>query len=148
MVYGKPYGEENIVNAWQRLRSTRLMSKPLLVLLVLALSLPLGCATPQQNPYMYTGAGLGAALGAGLGAAINNRNPWKGAAIGALLGGAAGGVAGDAYGRSNPYNPNYSGQGYGSGPYYGYQQSPPNYSYNQGDPYYNNYSQPPPRLQY
>ena len=58
------------------------------ILALLALSFLMGCASPNQNPYMYTGAGLGAAPGAGLGAAVNNRNPWKGAAIGGLLGGA------------------------------------------------------------
>ena len=71
---------------------------------LLAAILMAGCASaPQQNPYLYTGAGLGAALGAGIGAGVNHSNPWKGAAIGALLGGVAGGVAGEAYGRSNPY---------------------------------------------
>jgi len=136
------------VNAWLRMWSTRLMCKPVLVLL-LASSLLMGCATPQQNPSMYTGAGLGAALGAGLGAAINHRNPWKGAAIGALLGGAGGGIAGNVYGRSNTYpQQGYNNQGYGPPSGYGYQQPPPNYSYNQGDPYNNNYSQPPPQLQY
>ncbi|MBI4795977.1 MAG: hypothetical protein HY790_09110 [Deltaproteobacteria bacterium] len=133
------------MNAWQRLRSTRLMCKPVLVLL-LASSLLMGCASPQQNPTMYQGAGLGAALGAGLGAAINHRNPWKGAAIGALLGGAGGGIAGDIYGRSNPPQGYYN-QGYAPRPGYGYQQPPPNYSYNQGDPNYYS-SQPPPQLQY
>jgi hypothetical protein len=108
------------VNKWQRFWSRRRLGR-LFGVSLLALSFLTGCATPQQNPYLYTGAGLGGALGAGIGAAINNRNPWKGAAIGALLGGAAGGVAGEAYGRSNPY---YQSQGY----YYGPPQQP-GYSY-------------------
>ena len=73
---------------------------------LLGLSLLAGCASPAQNPSLYTGAGLGAALGAGLGAAINNGNPWRGAAIGGLLGAAGGGVAGAVYGQSQtPYQP-------------------------------------------
>jgi hypothetical protein len=76
-----------------------------LAALLLAMSFMSGCGstTPNQNPYMLTGAGLGAALGAGLGAAANHNNPWKGAAIGGLLGTAVGGVGGEMYGRSvNP----------------------------------------------
>ena len=107
--------------------------RPWVILALLALSFLMGCASPNQNPSMYTGAGLGAALGAGLGAAINNRNPWKGAAIGGLLGAAGGGVAGAAYGRSNanPYQPET--QGY-------YQPPPQNQGYYQPQPYYG----PPP----
>ncbi len=98
---------------------------------VLGLSFLIGCATPSQNPYMYTGAGLGAALGAGLGAAINHNNPWGGAAIGGLLGAAGGGVAGEAYGRSQtPYTPQPQ----------GYYQPPPQAPCQQGNyqpaPYY------------
>lgn len=80
------------------------LEKQLIILGLLGLSFLTGCATPSQNPYLYTGAGLGAALGAGIGVAANNRNPWKGAAIGGLLGAAGGGVAGEVYGRSqSPY---------------------------------------------
>ena len=115
------------MNVRQRMRSTRLLGKPaLLLLLLLALSLPMGCVSPYQNPTMYQGAGLGALLGGGLGAAINNRNPWKGAAIGAMLGGATGGIAGELYGRSHPPQGYYQ-QGYDPPPSYGYQQPPPNY---------------------
>jgi phage tail tape-measure protein len=77
----------------------------LLAALLLTMSLLSGCGstTPNQNPYLLTGAGLGAALGAGLGAAASPGNPWKGAAIGGLLGTAVGGVGGEMYGRSvNP----------------------------------------------
>jgi hypothetical protein len=87
------------VKTRQRFWSLRL-KKQVIILGLLGLSFLTGCATPSQNPYLYTGAGLGAALGAGIGAAANHRNPWKGAAIGGLLGTAAGGVAGEAYGRS------------------------------------------------
>ena len=84
----------------------------MIILSLLGLSLLTGCATPSQNPYLYTGAGLGGLLGAGIGAAANHRNPWKGATIGGLLGTAAGGVAGEAYGRSQtPYYPQQA-QGY------------------------------------
>jgi hypothetical protein len=116
VVKGEPIfpGRGKIVNIWQLMSWLRHWRAFLTLPLVLAMML--GCATPQQNPYLYTGAGLGALLGGGLGAAINNRDPWKGAAIGALLGGATGGVAGEAYGRSNPY-PGYYQSGYG---YYGY----------------------------
>ncbi|MEW6387852.1 MAG: YMGG-like glycine zipper-containing protein [Thermodesulfobacteriota bacterium] len=99
----------------------------LLPALVLALSFLWGCATPQQNPYLYTGAGLGAALGAGIGAAANHRNPWKGAAIGGLLGAAGGGIAGEVYGRSTSNYPS----GYYDGPQqpgYGY-YAPPSQNY-------------------
>ncbi len=101
---------------------------------VMALSLVMGCATPSQNPYLYTGAGLGAALGAGLGAAINHNNPWRGAAIGGLLGAAGGGVAGEAYGRSqNTYTPQP--QGYYQQPYQQPQQPYQQGNYQQA-PYY------------
>jgi hypothetical protein len=106
------------------------LRKKLVFLAVIAFSLVTGCA--QQNPYMYTGAGLGGALGAGLGAAINHRNPWKGAAIGGLLGVAGGGLAGEAYGRSQSY-PNYQQP-------QGYYQPPPQQGYDQQQPYYG----PPP----
>jgi Glycine zipper len=108
-------------------RPGRLMA----LMAVMAFSLLMGCSiAPQQNPYLYTGAGLGAATGAALGAGINHRNPWKGAAIGGLLGTAIGGVAGEAYGRSNPYPPYQSQpQGYYQPP----QQQPQGY-YQQ--PYY------------
>ena len=89
----------------QRFWGLRLGKQWILVGL-LGLSLLAGCASPAQNPSLYTGAGLGAALGAGLGAAINNGNPWRGAAIGGLLGAAGGGVAGALYGQSQtPYQP-------------------------------------------
>jgi len=98
------------------------LKKQLIFLGLLGLSLLTGCATPSQNPYLYTGAGLGAALGAGIGAAANHRNPWKGAAIGGLLGTAVGGVAGEAYGRSQtPYYPQQT-QGYYQTPQQGYYQ--------------------------
>ena len=85
----------------QRFWSLRLGKQWILVGL-LGLSLLAGCATPSQNPSLYTGAGLGAALGAGIGAATNHTNPWRGAGIGALLGATPGGVAGEIYGQSNP----------------------------------------------
>ena len=88
------------------------LKKQMIILSLLGLSFLTGCATPSQNPYLYTGAGLGAALGAGIGAAANHRNPWKGAAIGGLLGTAAGGVAGEAYGRSQTPSYPQQAQGY------------------------------------
>jgi len=98
-----------------------------LVGLLLTLSFLTGCSasTPNQNPYMLSGAGLGAALGAALGIASSPNNPWKGAAIGGLLGTAVGGVGGEMYGRSvNP--PPY----YQTPPPAGYAPPPqPNYSY-------------------
>jgi hypothetical protein len=107
------------------------IGKQWLLVGLLGLSSLTGCATPSQNPYLYTGAGLGAALGAGIGAAANHNNPWKGAGIGALLGGAGGGIAGELYGRSQtPYQPQQSG-------YY----QPPQPEYNQ--PQQGNY-QPAP----
>jgi hypothetical protein len=120
------------MNGKQRFWGLRLGKQWILVGL-LGLSLLAGCASPAQNPSLYTGAGLGAALGAGLGAAINHNNPWRGAAIGGLLGAAGGGVAGAAYGQSQtPYQPQpqgayqppqqapYQQQGnYQPAPYYG-----------------------------
>ena len=121
----------------QRFWSLRLGKQWILVGL-LGLSLLTGCATPSQNPYLYTGAGLGAALGAGIGAAANHNNPLKGAGIGALLGAAGGGIAGEVYGRSQtPYQPQQSG-------YYQPQQQgnyqPPQQGNYQPAPYYG----PPP----
>jgi hypothetical protein len=108
------------------------LKKQLIILGLLAASFLTGCATPSQNPYLYTGAGLGAALGAGIGAAANHNNPWRGAAIGGLLGTAAGGVAGEIYGRNqSPYTPQQT-QGY----YY----QPPQPGTYQAQPYY---GQPP-----
>jgi hypothetical protein len=120
----------------QRFWSLRIGKQWILVGL-LGLILLAGCASPAQNPSLYTGAGLGAALGAGLGAAINHSNPWRGAAIGGLLGAAGGGIAGAAYGQSQtPYQPQQSG-------YYQPQQQG-NYQPQQGNyqpaPYYG----PPP----
>jgi hypothetical protein len=107
----------------QRFWGLRLGKQWILVGL-LGLSLLAGCASPAQNPSLYTGAGLGAALGAGLGAAINHNNPWRGAAIGGLLGAAGGGVAGAAYGQSQtPYQPQQQ-QGYYQTPQQGYSQVP------------------------
>jgi hypothetical protein len=124
------------VKARQRFLGLRL-GKQLIFLGLLSLSLVTGCATPSQNPYLYTGAGLGAALGAGIGAAANHRNPWRGAAIGGLLGAAGGGVAGAVYGQSQtPYQPQT--QGYYQPPQQGnYQPQQGNY---QPAPYYG----PPP----
>jgi hypothetical protein len=91
------------VNTWKRL--LRKVKAPQLLAGLLLVSLVAGCGstTPNQNPYMLTGAGLGAAMGAALGIASSPNNPWKGAAIGGLLGTAVGGVGGEMYGRSvNP----------------------------------------------
>jgi hypothetical protein len=119
----------------QRFWGLRLGKQWILVSL-LGLSLLAGCASPNQNPSLYTGAGLGAALGAGLGAAINHSNPWRGAAIGGLLGAAGGGIAGAAYGQSQtPYQPQQ--QGYYEPPQQQQQQQQGNY---QPAPYYG----PPP----
>jgi len=121
------------MNGKQRFWGLRLGKQWILVGL-LGLSLLAGCATPSQNPYLYTGAGLGAALGAGIGAAANHRNPWKGAAIGGLLGGAGGGVVGEVYGRSQtPYQPQQS--GYYQPPQQGNYQPPQQGNYQQA-PYY------------
>jgi hypothetical protein len=112
------------------------LKKQMVILGLLGLCFLTGCATPNQAPYLWTGAGLGAALGAGLGAAINHSNPWRGAAIGGLLGTAAGGVAGAAYGQSQtPYQPQT--QGAYQAPQQGSYQQQGNY---QQAPYYG----PPP----
>jgi uncharacterized membrane protein YebE (DUF533 family) len=117
----------------QRFWSLRLGRQWILVGL-LGLSLLAGCATPSQNPYLYTGAGLGGLLGAGIGAAANHNNPWKGAAIGGLLGAAGGGVAGEVYGRSQtPYQPQQQ-QGYYQQPQQEYY--PPQQGSYQQAPYY------------
>jgi hypothetical protein len=117
----------------QRFWSLRLGRQWVLVGL-LGLSLLAGCATPSQNPYLYTGAGLGGLLGAGIGAAANHNNPWKGAAIGGLLGAAGGGVAGEVYGRSQtPYQPQQQ-QGYYQQPQQEYY--PPQQGSYQQAPYY------------
>ena len=128
----------------QRFWSLRLGKQWILVGL-LGLSLLAGCATPSQNPYLYTGAGLGGLLGAGIGAAANHNNPLKGAGIGALLGAAGGGIAGEVYGRSQtPYQPQQSGyyqpqqQGYYQPTQQGYYQ--PQQGNYQPAPYYG----PPP----
>jgi hypothetical protein len=124
------------VKTRQRFWSLRLRKQWILVGL-LGLSLLAGCATPSQNPYLYTGAGLGAALGAGIGAAANHNNPLKGAGIGALLGAAGGGIAGEVYGRSQtPYQPQQSGNY--QPPQQGYY--PPQQGNYQPAPYYG----PPP----
>jgi hypothetical protein len=121
------------VNVWKKIWG-RSRKNRWLFLAPLALSLAVGCATEQYNPYLLPGAGLGAALGAGIGAAANNRNPWKGAAIGGLLGAAGGGVAGEVYGRSRPY-PYPQQQGYyAPQPSQGYYQQPSQGNYQQ--PYY------------
>ncbi len=91
------------MNTWKRL--LRKVKAPQLLAGFLLVGLLAGCSsqTPNQNPYMLTGAGLGAATGAALGIATSPNNPWKGAAIGGLLGTALGGVGGELYGRSvNP----------------------------------------------
>jgi hypothetical protein len=118
---------------WKRFLGVR-RGKLLVFLALIAFSLGTGCA--QQDPYLYTGAGLGGALGAGLGAAINNHNPWKGAAIGGLLGVAGGGLAGAAYGQSKTayppqgYYPPAQQQGYYSSPQQqGYYSSQPDSYY-------------------
>ena len=117
----------------QRFWSLRLGKQWILVGL-LGLSLLAGCATPSQNPYLYTGAGLGGLLGAGIGAAANHNNPLKGAGIGALLGAAGGGIAGEVYGRSQtPYQPQQQ-QGYYQQPQQEYY--PPQQGSYQQAPYY------------
>jgi hypothetical protein len=110
------FGEEQVVNRWQRSLHWRL-GKHWIIPALLAMSLITGCAAASYNPYLLPGAGIGAALGAGIGAAANHSNPWRGAAIGGLVGTALGGVAGEAYGRSSPYAGQQQ-QGY-------YQQQPP-----------------------
>jgi hypothetical protein len=122
------------VNSRKRFWSLRLGKQWILVSL-LGLGLLTGCATPSQNPYLYTGAGLGAALGAGIGAAANHNNPLKGAGIGALLGAAGGGIAGEVYGRSQtPYQPQQ--QGYYQPPQPGYSQVPQQGYYQTQQEYY------------
>jgi len=71
------------------------MKRVLGTALVVALAVPLGCATKTRTGAAVGGAG-GAAAGGGIGALIGG---WKGAAIGAAVGGAAGGVAGAVIGR-------------------------------------------------
>jgi hypothetical protein len=112
------------------------LKKQWIILGLLGLSFLTSCATPSQNPSLYTGAGLGGLLGAGLGAAINHNNPWRGAAIGGLLGAGGGGVAGALYGQSQtPYQPQT--QGYQQPQQGPYQQQQGTY---QPAPYY---GQPP-----
>jgi len=131
------------VNTWKRL--LRKMKAPqFLAGLLLTLSFLTGCSasTPNQNPYMLSGAGLGAALGAALGIASSPNNPWKGAAIGGLLGTAVGGVGGEVYGRSvnpPPYYQTPPPAGYGAPPaaYAPAPQPPANYSYAPPNPGYN-----------
>jgi hypothetical protein len=128
-----------VVNKIKRLLR-KVKAPQLLVGLLLSLSFLTGCAstTPQQNPYMLTGAGLGAAMGAALGIASSPNNPWKGAAIGGLLGTAVGGVGGEMYGRSVNPPPYYQApppppsQGYyAPAPQPGYSYAPPpNPNYN------------------
>jgi hypothetical protein len=125
------------VKTRQRFRGLGL-KKQLLILGLLGLSFLTGCASPNQNPSLYTGAGLGGLLGAGLGAAINHNNPWRGAAIGGLLGAGGGGVAGALYGQSQtPYQPQT--QGYYQPQQQGTYQPPQQGNY-QPAPYY---GQPP-----
>ena len=131
------------MNTWKRL--LRKMKAPqFLAGLLLILSFLTGCSasTPNQNPYMLSGAGLGAALGAALGIASSPNNPWKGAAIGGLLGTAVGGVGGELYGRSvnpPPYYQTPPPAGYGAPPaaYAPTPQPPDNYSYAPPAPSYN-----------
>ncbi len=128
------------MNTWMRI--LRKVKAPQLVAGALLVSLLAGCSsqTPNQNPYMLTGAGLGAATGAALGIATSPNNPWKGAAIGGLLGTALGGVGGEIYGRSvnpPPYyqtpQPSYSQP---PASYYPPAQSQSNYSYAPSQNYY------------
>jgi hypothetical protein len=143
------FWEGRVVNKLQRFYR-KVKVPQFLVGLLLSMIFLSGCAstTPNQNPYMLTGAGLGAAMGAGLGAAASPNNPWKGAAIGGLLGTAVGGVGGEMYGRSvNPppyyqppqpsYAPPPASYGPPAQPGYSYEQSPqPGYSYEQSPAYY------------
>ncbi len=130
------------MNTWKRLLR-KVKAPQLLVGLLLTLSFLTGCSsqTPNQNPYLLTGAGLGAALGAALGIASSPNNPWKGAAIGGLLGTAVGGVGGEMYGRSvnpppyyQPPQPNYGPPPAAYAPQpqpqadYSYAPPPPNYN--------------------
>jgi YMGG-like Gly-zipper len=130
------------VNTWLRYFK-KAKAPQLLAALLLTAGLLAGCGstTPNQNPYMLTGAGLGAALGAGLGAAASHNNPWRGAAIGGLLGTAVGGVGGEMYGRTVNPPPYYQSPGYGPPPSnYG----PPPASYNQPPQPDYSYAPPPP----
>jgi len=152
------FWEGRVVNKLQRFYR-KVKVPQLLVGLLLSMSFLSGCGstTPNQNPYLLTGAGLGAAMGAGLGAAASPNNPWKGAAIGGLLGTAVGGVGGEMYGRSvnpppyyQPPQPNYAPPpaSYGPPPQPGYSYGPPPQSqgyyqtqpqsYDQQQPYYGN----------
>jgi hypothetical protein len=117
-------------------RLLRKVKAPQLLAGLLLLSSLAGCGatTPNQNPYMLTGAGLGAALGAALGIASSPNNPWKGAAVGGLLGTAVGGVGGEMYGRSVNPPPYYQ------APQPGYAPPPASYS----PPPQPNYSYAPP----
>jgi osmotically inducible lipoprotein OsmB len=129
------------MNTWKRI-SRKVKAPQLLVGLLLTLSFLTGCSaqTPNQNPYMLTGAGLGAATGAAIGIAASPNNPWKGAAIGGLLGTALGGVGGEMYGRTvnpppyyQPPQPNYGPPpaAYAPAPQpqgYSYAPAPPGYN--------------------
>lgn len=126
------------MNTWLRLLRKGRALQFLVGLLVLAFSAGCGSTTPNQNPYMLTGAGLGAALGAGLGAAASPGNPWRGAAIGGLLGTAVGGVGGEMYGRSVNPPPYYQPPQPYSSPPASYSPLPqPGYSYAPPPPAYN-----------
>jgi hypothetical protein len=124
------------VNIWKRLLRKVKVPQFLVVLLLMSSLIGCGATTPNQNPYMLTGAGLGAAMGAALGIATSPNNPWRGAAIGGLLGTAVGGVGGEMYGRSvnpppyyqtpQPYGPPPAGY---SAPPAAYAPPQPNYSY-------------------
>jgi hypothetical protein len=132
------------VNTWTRLLRKVKAPQFLVVLLLTSCLIGCGATTPNQNPYMLTGAGLGAALGAGLGIAASPNNPWKGAAIGGLLGTAVGGVGGEMYGRSvnpppyyQPPAPQYAPPPAGySAPPAAYAPPQPNYSSAPGAPSY------------
>ena len=93
----------------QRFWSLRLEKQWILVGL-LGLSLLTGCATPSQNPYLYTGAGLGAAPGGRHRGRRQSQQPLEGGGYRRLLGAAGGGIAGEVYGRSQtPYQPQQQG---------------------------------------
>ncbi len=119
-------------------RLLRKVKAPQFLVGLLTLVLLAGCSqyTPNQNPYLLTGAGLGAALGAGLGAVASPGNPWRGAAIGGLLGTAVGGVGGEMYGRSVNPPPYYQ----SPAPQY----APPPASYNEPPQPGYSYAPPPP----
>jgi hypothetical protein len=128
------------VNTWKRLLR-KVKAPQLLVGLLLTMTFLAGCGTttPNQNPYMLTGAGLGAALGAALGIASSPNNPWRGAAIGGLLGTAVGGVGGEMYGRSVNPPPYYQTPQPSYGPPPASYSAPvqPGYSSAPAAPYYN-----------